>query len=301
MGGIAKAVGKIAAPVMTGGLSLLGKPLGLSLEDEQGEYLTPEQKAQKEAQQYYANYDKNMGEATKGVQEGAFTKGLFGADGVQSQLQREGTDLSSRGYSLQPEDYEAYGQTAGDVSRMFGQQNQAAASELARRGLGSASSGAAGAKFAGLQGNKNEMLARAQTNIAQKRMENTRQRLNDNRVMQSQLANQGVGMASDNFARKGGSLQQAASSEQGMNEQNRQTLADKEAAVRPGLFSTIGQGLQRGIGQMAQAAPGMAVGGFGGAASSMGNPLAQKNKYGVDGAGGTTSMSSDYLNMRERR
>lgn len=41
-----------------------------------------------------------------------------------------------------------------------------------------------------------------------------------------------------------------------------------------------------------------AMQGMGGGGSYF-NPLAQKNKYGVDGAGGTTAYSTDYLNMRD--
>lgn len=271
MGGAIKSIG---TAVLGGPAALIGSKLapklGLGLDDEQGAYATPEQKQQKQYQDYMANYDKNMGEATKGVQEGAMTKGLFGEGGLQSQLGTEGSDLASRGYSLTQGDREAYGQTAGDVSRMFGQQDQAATAQLARRGLGAGASGAAGAQFSGIQGNKNEMLAQAQTSIAQKRMADTNQRLQQNRVMQSQLAGQGVGMAKSNFADKGSALGAAAGVEGNINNQARQTLADQQAAVKPGLFSTIGQGLQRGVGQMAQAAPGMLVGGMGGGAASAG-------------------------------
>jgi len=289
---------KALPTVATGGLNLVGKKLGIGLEDEQGAYLTPEQKAQKEAQAYYADYDKNMGAATKGVQEGAFTKDVFGQGGLQSQLASENADLSSRGYSLQQPDYEAYGQASGDIARQFGQQEQDVSQSLARRGLGGGSSGAAGAAFSGLAGNKNEMLAKAQTNIAQKRMADTTQRLNNTRSMMSSLANQGTNLANSSWAQKGSSLNAAAGKESDMNVQNSETLAAQQAAIKPGLFSTIGQGLQRGIGQVAQQAPGMALGAATGGASMAGSPLAQKNKYGVDGAGGTTSMSTDYLNMR---
>jgi hypothetical protein len=307
MGGVVKAISKPAAIIANPmiGLNALGGSkaagaLGINLDDEQGAYATPEQKAMQAKRDFLGNYSGEMKDAEKGVQEGAFTKSLFGEGGVQSQLTKEGADLASRGYSLQPQDYEAYGQTAGDVSRLFGQQEQSAAASLARRGLGSGASGAAGAAFSGIKGNKNEMLAQAQTQIAQKRMADTNQRLMQNRALQSQLASQGVNMQRDRFGDRRRNVDEGVSLERQMNEENRQTLSDQQAAVKPGLFSTIGQGLQRGIGQMAQAAPGMLAGGLGGTLASSGaNPLATKGKYGVDGAGGTTKMSTDYLNMRE--
>lgn len=306
MGGVVKAISKPAAIIanpMIGLNALAGSKaagaLGINLDGEEGEYLTPEQKAQKEAQAYFGNYDKAMGDATKGVQEGALTKDLFGTGGLQGQLAKEQQDLSSRGFSLQPQDYEAYGQTAGDVSRLFGQQNQAASAQLARRGLASGASGAAGAQFSGLQGNKNEMLARAQTDIAQKRMADTHQRLQSTRAQMQSLATQGTGMANQQWGQKGDSLNQAAGKEVGLHNQNQQTLQAKNDAYKPGLFETIGSGLQTGLGNLASAAPGMALGGLtGGSSLAASNPLAQKNKYGVDGAGGTTKSSTDYLNMR---
>lgn len=258
-----KTIGRVGKAVATGGISEygnVGKKFGIGLDDEQGAYVTPEQKRAQEYQKFLGDYSGEMNNAEKAVQEGAFTKDLFGKDGLQSQISKEGTDLASRGYSLQPQDYEAYGQTAGDVSRLFGQQEQATSQNLARRGLMSAGSGAAGAAFSGIQGNKNEMLAQAQTNIAQKRMADTQQRLQANRNMQMNMANQGVGFQNQRYQGKGQALSGSMGVEAGMNEQNRQTLQDQQAAVKPGLLSTIGQGLQRGIGQTAQAAPGMALG-----------------------------------------
>jgi hypothetical protein len=291
MGGALKSITKplaIAANPMIGLNALAGKKgaeaLGIKMDDEQGDYLTPEQKAQRDAQAYYGNYDKAMGDATKGVQEGALTKGLFGAGGLQEQLGNEQKDLSSRGYELTQGDREAYGQTAGDVSRMFGQQNQAATAQLARRGLGSGASGAAGATFSGLQGNKNEMLARAQTDIAQKRMADTNQRLQQTRAQMQSLTNQGTGLANQGWANKGESLDKAAGREIGLHNQNQQTLEAQQAAMKPGLFSTLGQGLQRGIGQMAQAAPGMALG-----AATGGGSLVASGGAGMLGDGGGNS------------
>jgi len=265
-----KKLGKVGLAAATGGMSLAvpaaAKKLGIGLEDEQGAYVTPEAQQAALYRGFANDYDNQMKLADKGVQESALTKGVYGEGGLQSQLGTEGKDLASRGFQLTQDDREAYGQASGDVARLFGQQEQDTAQSLARRGLGSASSGAAGAAFSGLAGNKNEMLAKAQTNIAQKRMENTQNRLIQNRQLQGQLAQQGADMSRGRYEDKGSSLFKAMTAEDRQNQAKEQALANQQAAVKPGLFSTIGQGLQRGIGQMAQAAPGMAVGGATGGA-----------------------------------
>jgi len=109
--------------------------------------------------------------ATEQVQNNPILGKLFGKGGAMDRADLEEQDLAKRGYSLKPEDYEAYGQASGDIARLFGQQEQNTAADLASRGLAAAPSGAAGVAYSGLQGNKNEQLAKAQTDIAQKRMQ----------------------------------------------------------------------------------------------------------------------------------
>jgi hypothetical protein len=115
------------------------------------------------------------------------TKGMFGQGGSMERAQAEEQDLQSRGFQLQPEDHEAYGQVSGDIARQFGQQEQNLAQALADRGLASSANGAAGAGFSGLQGNKMEQLAKAQMQIADKRMQNTQARLQASRQHMAQL------------------------------------------------------------------------------------------------------------------
>lgn len=304
MGGLVSTLSKplsIVANPMIGLNALAGgkaaKALGINLEGEQGESVTPEQSQADRYKNFANDYGGQYSSMERDIQNGGLTKGLFGTGGLQEQLGKEQQDLSSRGYQLKPEDQEAYGQAAGNISRQFGQQEQDLSKTLARRGLGSAASGAAGAGFSGIAGNKNEMLARAQTDIAQKRMADTNQRLQQTRAQMQSLGNQGSQLANQKYGQLGGSLLNATNVEHGVNESNRQALQDKNDAYKPGLFETIGNGLQTGIGNLASSAPGMLVGGLGGAAATS-NPLTQKNKYGVDGAGGTTSMSTDYLNMK---
>lgn len=274
IGSLAK--GAALAPLGIAGLA--AKPvmnkLGIGLEDEQGAY-----NDQADLQGYLRSKDPNvdpitgMDTATKYVQGNALTKGVYGEGGLQSQLSglqsqllNEGKNLSDTGFGLSQGDREAYGQVSGDIARMFGQQENQTAQSLNRRGLGGASSGAAGAAFSGLSGNKNEMLARAQTDIAQKRMADTQNRLAQNRQfiaqnsqIQSQLANQGMGLAQNQFDNQLNARRNRINELSMLEGSKSGVLADQKAAVKPGLFSTIGQGLQAGIGNLATQAPGMLV------------------------------------------
>lgn len=266
--------GGIGGALKGGALAPIKNPLdavGINLDGEEGQAYNPNL-SQSETYNQFANaYGSEMDRATKGVQDSAFTKDLFGAGGLQSQLAKEQADLSARGFSLQPQDYEAYGQASGDISRLFGQQEQQASQSLARRGLMSAGSGAAGATFSGLAGNKNEMLAKAQTDIAQKRMADTQNRLFQTRQMMSSLGNQGSALAQSRYQDKGSALANAAGIQNTGNMLQRQAYQDKEANYKPGLMETIGTGLQAGIGQLATKAPsiglGAATGGMYGTAS----------------------------------
>lgn len=109
--------------------------------------------------------------ATDQVMNNPILGGLYGQNGQLSQAEGKLTDLQNQGFELKPEDQTLYGQTAGNISRTFGQQGNQAANDLASRGL--SSSGAAGAAFSGLAGNQNEQLAQAQQQIMQQRFQNT--------------------------------------------------------------------------------------------------------------------------------
>jgi hypothetical protein len=293
MGGVLNStVGRVGLGAMTLGGSELwragAKKLGMNADDEQGAYATPEDKAKQDYQKFLTDYPGQMGEAEKGVQNSAMTKGLYGEGGLQSQLGDEEKRLASQGYGLQQQDHEAYGQTAGNISRLFGQQDQAATSDLARRGLASADSGTAMAQYAGLAGNKNEMLAQAQTQIAQKRMADTQSRLQATRQQMQSLGMQGSQLADSRYNTKGAALGQNVAMEGQLNNENRQTLMDQQAAVKKGLFSTIGQGIQSGIGSVAQAAPSLALG----AATGGGSLIAQGAMSGQQQPQGMSA--SDY-------
>jgi len=115
--------------------------------------------------------------ASDQVRNDPLTSGLFGKGGSQDRALAEEKDLASRGYSLQPEDHEAYGQASGNIARLFGAQEQGLSRALASRGLAAGGSGAAAVQYSGLQGNKNEQLAASQRQIADNRMNNTVNRL----------------------------------------------------------------------------------------------------------------------------
>jgi hypothetical protein len=255
------------------------KALGINLDGEQGEYVDPAKEQSYLFNKFAGDYDNQMKLAEKGVQESALTKNLFGQGGLNDRLAGEEQKLASTGFQLQPEDHEAYGQVAGNVSRLFGQQEQNAAQSLARRGLASAGSGAAGATFSGLAGNKNEMLAAAQTQIAQKRMADNMQRLQQTRSLMSSLGNQGAQLSRQRYDDKRGVLLDSVNVERGINDTNRQAMQDKQDAWKPGLLETIGTGLQAGIGKMATEAPGYAVGGMTGGKFGTMNNYQQAEMY----------------------
>jgi hypothetical protein len=216
--------------------------------------------------------------AANEVQNNPLYSSLFGGDGLQSQLAAQGKDLSSRGFSLQPQDREAYGQAAGDIARLYGQQEQAGTQALARRGLASGSSGAAGAMFSGLQGSKNEQLARAQTDIAQKRMADTQQRLLANQQMQTQLGQLGGSLQQNQYQRQLSGAQNRQqnvlnaaqiqnSANANANSANLASMQDKRGAKGKTLLEGFGQGLFSSSQQIG-AAPGTFVSGMAGAGGS---------------------------------
>lgn len=221
---------------------------------------------------------------------------LYGEGGLQGRLTSEEQNLASRGYSLQQPDYEAYGQASGDIARQFGQQEQDTTKALARRGLGGTSSGSAGAAFSGLAGNKNEMLAKAQTDIAQKRMADTTQRLQSTRAMMGQLGAQGASLQDDQYNRQlsGAKNRQqnvinAAQLQSGANASNNAAALESQKDKRGAKGKTLMEGLGQGLFSSAQqtgAAPGTFVSGVAGAGGS---------------AAGGAMMASDERNKENVR
>ena len=168
------------------------------------------------------------------------------ADKYAQQLQGEERELAGRGFSLKPEDYEAYGQMSDELARTFGAQEKGAAASLAARGLSAGPSGQAGALFSGLQGNKNEQLAKAQRDVAQARMQSNQQRLDSQRQFlgqqQGAAANRyGLGLQSRGQTTALGGLQeQAKQNVYGRAMGGRQQTASEAAAAAGQQLNQLG-------------------------------------------------------------
>lgn len=234
------------------GSNPLTKALGLS--GEQGEYFQANNENAMLGQYNSAagafDPTAEYGKATDSVRNNAILGQLFGQGGALERANSEEQRLASQGFQLTGEDREAYGQASGDIARMFGQQEQSLAQSLADRGLSAAPSGAAGVAFSGLAGNKNEMLAKAQMDIANKRMENTMQRLNSTRSYMSTLGAQGQQAIGDQYDRQHGKLDDLArgaemTTNQNMaaNQANLQSMQDKRGAKGKTLMEGLGAGL----------------------------------------------------------
>lgn len=129
--------------------------------------------------------------ASEQVRSDPLTSGFFGEDGSLSRALSEEEELASRGFSLQPEDYEAYGQASGNIARMFGKQEQSLAEALASRGLAAGGSGAGVKAMSGVMGNKFEQLGQLQRQIADDRMNKNLQRLQQTRAYLTSLGGLG--------------------------------------------------------------------------------------------------------------
>jgi hypothetical protein len=265
MGKGLKKVGKVATGVglMTGS-GPLAKALGL--EEKQGDFTNySDLRSFLEKGSPETEGVKGTEIATEQVQKNPILGTLFGKGGAMERTGAEEARLASQGFQLTPEDREAYGQASGDIARMFGQQEQDAAKALARRGLGSAGSGAAGAMFSGLAGNKNEMLAKQQMQIANQRMQNTMQRLGQTRTFLQNLGQQAGGAIQDQFGRQQTGRNQRISELSQLEGAREAALQGKNAAYQEGgLLKSFGRGLQTGVGTLGAQLPGMAAGGIGG-------------------------------------
>lgn len=211
--------------------------------------------------------------ATEQVQNNELLSGMFGKGGLQDRMLAEEQDLAGRGFKLQNEDHEAYGQASDETARLFGQEEASLSNALASRGLAAAPSGAAGAGYSGLMGNKYERLAGAQRKIADDRMKMNLERLNNVR----------------NFSMKSNQLAQAAIGDQygrnvqGVQGQNQilkdaanagRMEQDQENAAFDQIQATKGPGAGEIIGGVLGAGAGAFTGGLGtGIGASLGSTL----------------------------
>jgi len=140
--------------------------------------------------------------ATDQVMNNPMLSGLFGSGGQLNKAEGKLDDLNNQGFELKPEDMTLYGQTSGNIARMFGAQGNQMSQDLASRGLAAAPSGAAGAMFSGLAGNQNEMLANAQQAIMQQRFQNTQNQIAQQQNFVSQLGQQGANAINQQYGRQ---------------------------------------------------------------------------------------------------
>ena len=217
---------------------------------------------------------KGSNTATDQVQNNAILGQLFGKNGTLSRTVGEEQDLASRGYSLRPEDHEAYGQMSGELARQFGAQEGNLAQALSNRGLSQSTT--AGQAFSGLQGNKFEQLAKAQRQIADSRMQSNMQRLAQTRQFLGQMGQQAgneiegqyqrqMQGANTMWSRMMDKNNAAQSRLMGMQQQGNEQLGQRQAtAAQPGWASALGGMSQAGM---------SALGASGG-----GSPMAQQKK-----------------------
>lgn len=241
------------------------------------------------------------------IDQDAILGRLYGS-GSDSQLSRalsEEKDLSARGWSMKPEDSEAYGQASDEIARTSGAQEKMLAQAMANRGL-SASQGAMSRGFAGVTGNKFEQLAGAQRKIAQDRMQTNMQRLQNVRNLTQGLGSQaegaisglrasnqrGVGMQQDQRQRGYQNEANAADSinaqRRALNQQrqgqwsdqqkaNLRSQQDKRGAYMPGLEDSFNAGLNQSASSLG-ALPGKAATAYAG--QKMGADLRDPAKSG---------------------
>lgn len=205
--------------------------------------------------------------ASEMVREDPLSAGLLGEDGSLERALSEEKELAGRGFSLQPEDYEAYGQASGNIARMFGKQEQSLAEALANRGLAAGGGGSAVKAMSGIMGNKNERLGQLQRQIADDRMEKNLQRLEQTRSFAARLGDlgqqslaaafsrnmAGAERRTDSASRLAGTelsayeaAQRAKQAEQASKEANRELgLSD---ALSGGIYKGVQGGVSSGIG-----------------------------------------------------
>lgn len=210
--------------------------------------------------------------ATDQVQNNGILGGLFGQDGQLNKAESKLDNLNSQGFQLTPDDQTLYGQTSGNIARMFGAQGNQASQDLANRGLASAPSGAAGAMFSGLAGNQNEMLANAQQQIMQQRFQNTQNQIAQQQNFVSQLGQQGANDINQQYGRQlSGAQNQKQGLEQAGGLQQGANSAQNQYGLQKSMFDTantpanIGDYASAGAGQYTQAMSG------GAAANNMNN------------------------------
>lgn len=232
--------------------------------------------------------------ATQQVQDNPILGQLFGDKGGLTSQMGILNNLQNQGFQLKPEDITQYGQTSGNIARMFGQAGNQASQSLSDRGLASAPSGAAGAMFSGLQGNQNEQLAQAQQNIMQQRFQNTQNQIAQQQSFISQLGNQGANAINQQYDRQLSGVQaQKQGLGMGASAQNSSNAAENKAAYDAANFENANKPINF-MDAFTQGMNNDLAGGVSGMISSMqgGGTGAKAKTQGEMGTSGNTSMNS---------
>lgn len=235
--------------------------------------------------------------ASEQVQNNPILGSLFGKGGQLEGAEGKLNDLQSQGFELKPEDMTLYGQTSGNIARMFGAQGNQISQDLANRGLASAPSGAAGAMFSGLNGNQNEMLAQAQQGIMQQRFQNTMQQIGQQQNFINSLGQQAGNDINQQYGRQ---LSGANTQKQGLESaaglqagQNQGTNSANMAAANFNVANTPTNFMDAGI----QAGTDYLSGGMSGKTSpnknSSTNPQLTGNKVTAASTADDPAMYSD--------
>lgn len=176
--------------------------------------------------------------ATEQVQNNGILGGLFGQNGQLNKAESKLDDLNNQGFELKPEDMTLYGQTSGNIARMFGQQGNQMSQDLASRGLAAAPSGSAGAMFSSLAGNQAEMLAQAQQQIMQQRFQNTQNQIQQQQNFVSQLGQQGANAINQQYGRAlAGAQDQKSGLQQAAGLQNQANAGANQANLGASQFA----------------------------------------------------------------
>lgn len=175
---------------------------------------------------------------------------LYGKGGALSRTNAEEQNLASRGFSLKPEDYEAYGQASDNIAREFGNQGNNLAQMLSDRGL--SNSGSAATSFTGLQGNKMEQLGQMQRQIANDRMNTNLQRLGQTRNFLSSLGGQAQNAIEQQYGRQASSEAQNFGEQQAKNNAAYQRLSGVQNASNANLAQRAQTEQQQGWAGLAQ-------------------------------------------------
>lgn len=212
----------------------------------------------------------SQADATQSVQSNPMLSQMFGQGGALSRTLGKEQDQSNQQFQLNPEDHTMFGQISGDIARQSGQSEKSLAQSLASRGMDTSNVGQAA--FSGLQGNKNEMLAKSQMDIMQQRAQKNQEALNSTRQFAAQLGQQAQGAIGQSM--EGANMQNQALAQKSQLGQSylsgMQGAAGQQANIKSNTaYNPLQQGLLGAAGgALAGMNLGSALGGGGGGGSS---------------------------------